>query len=288
MKIFFIILIFLKSSAIFSQNSMQGLFSNTYLELTSSGEQIIKKSIYIIYNREYCSFFVEGPGTMSFSTFNYQKSIQVDGIHTFFLSLETSVTKEGWYGVDIVENKGGISFQVSQPNDITFYVAKAQKYTEDGKVTSYLSVDYDKSLKWIRFEDSLAKAKSLEKIILKQQKDTEDSTYLVNRDSIKAEAKERKLTAGNNYNRTDLKWLAELVIKNVHISGYCYGDVKVIIDKDGIITKIEASKIFQGEQFIDPINTALVGQKTNPFVAANGKSYPSYGNVYIFLEPKKK
>ena len=116
MKTSLIILLTFISSSIIAQNYSFGLFANSYLEPAKYGVDkmiLIKKSISIIYNKDYCSFYVEGKGATFFKTRSYETTLQGDYIHTSFLSEETNVTPDGWYSIAIDENKDGIIFQVN-------------------------------------------------------------------------------------------------------------------------------------------------------------------------------
>lgn len=140
------------SPSLFAQSYFFGLFSNSYLEPAKYGVDkmiLVKKSICIIYNKEYCTFYVEGKGATFFKTRSYETTIQGDYIHTSFISEETNVTPDGWYGIMIDENKDGTIFQVNlpshsgdriYPNGYTYLIKKAEKYSENGKVSSNIQV----------------------------------------------------------------------------------------------------------------------------------------------------
>ena len=163
MKTISLLLFIFLSTTLFAQNHFFGLFASSYLEPAKYGVNkmlLVNKSISIIYNREYCSFYVEGKGTKFFKTERYQTTIQGEYIHTSFFSEETNVTPDGWYGVMIDENKDGTIFQVNlpshqgdhiYPNGYTYIVKKTEKYSEDGKVKNNVQIlnqekNFDKNL----------------------------------------------------------------------------------------------------------------------------------------------
>lgn len=152
MKPILILLFTFISSSLIAQNYSFGLFANSYLEPAKYGVDKmipIQKSISIIYNKEYCSFYVEGKGVTFFKTRSYETILHGDYMHTSFLSEETNVTPDGWYSIVIDENKDGIIFQVIlpshagdriYPNGFTYLVKNAKKYSEDGKVIGNVQI----------------------------------------------------------------------------------------------------------------------------------------------------
>ena len=271
----------------FSQDYMHGYFGSKYNAVSDKGDKIVNKSIHIIFNHTFCKLYIQDKGSEYFDTYNYQTSIEKDGIHIFFQNMETHSLSQGWYGIEVVENKNGVNFHVTLPN-FSYYVENASMYSEDGKITKYVSVDYDKQMAWKHEQDSLIIAKEKQRVEIRLQEHLEDSLYTITRDSTLYAANERKLNEGDNFNKTDIKWIADLVSKKVNIDAYCYGDVRIIIDKDGNVTDAKSANIFQGVQYIDLIKNSIVGQKTKPFISDNGKAYPSFAMVYIYLEPAKK
>ena len=148
---------------------------------------IVKKSISIIYNKEYCTFWVEGKGATFFKTRGYETTLHGDYIHTSFLSEETNVTPDGWYSIVIDENKDGIIFQVIlpshagdriYPNGYTYLVNKAEKYSENGKVNGNIQVinqkkNYEANITWIaerkKYWDTITNVNFAQNPTLKQK-----------------------------------------------------------------------------------------------------------------------
>lgn len=142
------------STTLFAQDPFFGLFSNSYLEQTWGAKDLkkINKPIFIIYNRNYCTFYVEGKGNTFFKTRGYQVGTQGEYIHTDFISEETNTTPDGYYGIMIDESKKETIFQVALPNGYTYLVNKAEKYSENGKVTGNLQIANQKKI----FEKDIA------------------------------------------------------------------------------------------------------------------------------------
>ena len=160
MKLIFFILFFMGSLAGFGQRFMFGLYGAYYSDVRT--EKRVNKSISIIYNDRYCKFSVGGQTVAYFTSLNYSRSIEKDGLHTDFMSDETDYTPMGYYNVLIVENKKGISYQVAIRNGSTYYVSNAKKYNEDGEVHGRISIDYNATMllnKYPHIEEMIFKLK---------------------------------------------------------------------------------------------------------------------------------
>lgn len=283
-----LITIFFINKIVFSQRYMFGFFSPEYIEsnANSNKDKLKKRAISIIYNDEYCVLNIEGMGVSSFRTYNYSKTIEKDGINTFFANRETSILMEGYYGIYIVENKKYAHFQIVTKTGYNFFAAKADKYSENGKITKYVSVDYDKYIYDMHLQDSIIKIKAEGIILKEQQQKAQDIIYKKLRDSSVIAEAENKLELGDNFNNININWMADTVAKNLKVNAYCYGEIKVNVNANGIVTNISAQNIFQGIQFVDLIKKELVGRKTEPWIKSS-KAYPSYCLFYVNLEPSK-
>ena len=282
---FFLFTLFLAGSLVgFGQRFMFGLYSPYYSDVRT--EKRVNKSISIIYNDRYCKFSVGGQAVAFFTSLNYSRSIEKDGLHTDFISDETDYTPMGYYQVIIVENKKGISYQVAVRNGSTYYVGNAKKYNENGEVHGRISMDYDATIREMNKNDSLNKVDIAKSLLIAQNKKTEDSLWVVNRDSLTNISKITQLNTGDNYNSVDIKWMQDVVVKKLKINKYCYGDIKVHIDSKGTVTSASILSHIQGGEYIEQISSALVGLQTTPWHLL-GKPYPSYAIFYVSLEPTK-
>ncbi len=300
MKKFIIIPLLLVGSFSFAQNNFLGLFANSYLETAKYGVDKmvrVKKSIYIIYNRDYCKFYVDGQASIFFRTRGYQTKLIGEYLHTEFISEETSTTSDGRYGIMIDENKDGIIFQVNipsypgdkvYPNGFTYLVEKAEKYSENGKVNGNIQVlNWNELHLQQQVDDSIRTIRQAEKINIKRQSEIDDSMYIVKRDSLIRIAEDLRYSKGDNYNPVKIEWLADTIAAKVKVSqnDYFYNDFKILIDSNGYVIKaIPNGK--QGhiiEKYLPLIDNAIAGIKLKEFKAKNGRYYPSYATLYISL-----
>lgn len=152
MRILSILILLFAPYYSFSQNSFLGLFANSYLEQTRGAKSLkrINKQINIIYNKNYCSFYLEGKGVNFFKIRNYTIETIGDYIHTSFVSEETNSTPNGYYVILIDEGKGETIFQIALPNGYTFIVNKASKYSETGYVNH--------NVQFVKHKDNFAKS----------------------------------------------------------------------------------------------------------------------------------
>lgn len=128
----------------FSQNIIADysvLFATNYLGQSSGLAKRIYAPISIIYNRNYCSFYVKGKGTVFFKIRDFTSTTVGKYIHTSFVSEETDVTPDGYYGIMIDQGGGETIFQVSLPSDFTFIVDKAKQIDEGGNVPNMYIID---------------------------------------------------------------------------------------------------------------------------------------------------
>ena len=90
---FFILFTCLNATA---QNSYLGLFSKSYvlMDANTDKEKKVIGDIYIIYNRNYCLFYVNGRGSNEFPTRSYTTQLIGQYIHTDFLIEETNTTPD--------------------------------------------------------------------------------------------------------------------------------------------------------------------------------------------------
>ena len=129
----------LVSSKLYSQDHYYGLYSNYYLESNNGSSGILKKinkSIYIVYNKNYCGFYLSGKGITVFSTRGYESKIVENFIHTSFVNEETTSIPEAYYAIMIDQSKNKNMFQVALPNGYTYLVEQASAYSENGIVKS--------------------------------------------------------------------------------------------------------------------------------------------------------
>lgn len=277
-----------------AQGYFFGLQSNSYLEISSNSDKEVrvKKNISIVYNKEYCKFYVEGKGSFFFKTRNYERKMQGSYLQTSFLSQETNTTPDHYYDVTIFENKGGIEFQVALPNGFTYLVEKATKYSENGKVNGNIQVENLKELEQKeKINASLSIVRQAEKENLILQNKMEDSIFIFKRDSLRNIDQHFDLLKGDNLNRSNIKFLSDIIEAKVSVSknDYIYNNFKILIDANGII-KNTVPYDKQGniiEKYLPLINKAIAGIKVNPYQAPNGGYYPSYAIIYISLMPKR-
>lgn len=153
--VLFIIILLGKGS--FAQDYAFGLFSKSYLHYIGNTDRAerVKKNIYIIYNRGFCIFYVEGKGSFFFKIRNYTEKLDGEYIHTDFVSEETNTTPDAYYGILIDKSKDETIFQVSLPNGYTYIVNDAKVYSQNGLVKNN---PYIKNYKEF---DSLSKVKPI-------------------------------------------------------------------------------------------------------------------------------
>lgn len=293
-KILFLLILFAWLNAT-AQNSYLGLFSKSYVldDANSGTEKKIIGNIYIVYNRDYCLFYVDGRGSNVFPTRSYTTQLIGEYIHTSFLSEETNTTPDAYYGIMVDEGKKGKGFQVSI-NNITYFVEKSETFSPDGRVTGNVVVK-----NWKEIEQKMRLDDSLRIVMQKQWQDSlikkniEDSFFIIRRDSLKLIKVDSQLELGNNYNQINLKWLNDTVVSKVNTDFYFTSIFKILIDKNGIV--IGATPVNSlapnFEKYVPLINKAVIGQRIKPF-ELNGKNYPSYAEVYISIpseadKPKK-
>lgn len=302
MKKFIVIPLLLVGSFSFAQNYFLGLFANSYLETAkySTDKMVrVKKSIYIIYNRDYCKFFVEGKDAIFFKTRGYQTRMVGGYLHTDFISEETSTTPDGRYGIMIDENKDGIIFQVNipsypgdkvYPNGFTYLVEKAEKYSENGKVNGNIQIlNWQELHRQQQIDDSVRTMRQAEKVKLNRQNEIDDSIFLIKRDSLKTIEEDLLYSKGDNYNSINIKWLSDTIAAKVKVSQneYFYSDFKILIDSNGFVIQVIPNGK-QGniiEKYLPMIDKAISGIKLKAFKAKNGRYYPSYTTLYISLTP---
>lgn len=284
----------------FSQEPFLGLFGKSYLQTNkdnSNKMDRVDKSISIIYNSRYCSFYVENRGVKFFPIRSYSRTLGGGGFITSFVSQETKTTPDGYYGVIIQENNQGINFQVNL-NNFTYYVDKIEKYSEDGKVNGRISIkNYKELLKQTKVNDSISRKIEYDEIENTKKRKYEDSLFNVEYNKSQLLKEEEKLMLGNNYNSINLKWLNDTIQKHVDIkeNESFYNTFKVYIDKDGLITKLEPDNSGSSghiiESYLPMINEVVLSRKVKPYNnPKNGKFYPSYSIFYIslYFDPNKK
>ena len=143
MRLFYLSLFLLFSTKILSQDYYFGLFANSYLATSNLGSTNLKRvniPISIIYSHDYCSFYLDGKIKNFFKIRGYTTGTQGEYLHTSFVSEETDVTPDGYYGIMIDEGKTETIFQVSLPTGFTYVVNKAKKYGELGKVDNNVHI----------------------------------------------------------------------------------------------------------------------------------------------------
>jgi|GEM_PF-2603755 len=143
MKLIFLSIFLFFSTKILSQDYYFGLFANSYLATSNLGSTNLKRvniPISIIYSHDYCSFFLDGKLKTFFKIRGYTTGTQGEYLHTSFVSEETDVTPDGYYGIMIDEGKTETIFQVSLPSGFTYVVNKAKKYSELGKVENNVHI----------------------------------------------------------------------------------------------------------------------------------------------------
>jgi hypothetical protein len=283
-----------------SQEHFIGLFGKSYLQtnkFNSSKMDRVDKSISIIYNSRYCSFFIENSNIKFFPIRSYSKSLGGGGIITSFVSQETNTTPDGYYGIIIQENNHSINLQINL-NNITYYVDKIEKYSENGKVNGRISIkNYQELIKQTKINDSISIKLRLDEIENTRKRKYEDSLFNVQYIISKQHKEEEKLLVGNNYNNLNLRWLNDTIQSKVDIkeNETFHNSFRVFIDKNGIITKLEPDNSSGSGNIIDSylpqIMDIVVGRKVKPYMSPqNGKFYPSYSTFYVGLhfDPNKK
>ena len=292
---------------VFAQGYFFGLYANSYLETAKYGSDKnvrVKKNISIIYNKDYCKFYVEGKGSFFFKTRNYERKMQGKYLQTSFLSQETSTTPDHYYDVTIFESKDGIMFEVAltsyagdkvYPNGFTYLVEKADKYSENGKVNGNIQIENWKELeKQERINDSVIRVRREEEEKVLRQNKIEDSLFIVKRDSLRNIGQHYILMKGDNLNPIDIKFLMDTIAAKITVAknDYFYNNFKILIDENGVITNAVPYDR-QGhiiEKYLPLIDKAIAGIKVKAYEAPNGLNYPSYAilNITLMCDPNEK
>ncbi len=115
----------------------------------------------------------------------------------------------------------------------------------------------------------------------------EDSLTIIKGDSLAITKYTASLQKGNNFNNADVNWLLDIIKANVITDLYLSSNFKIMVDMNGVITgAIPTNNMAPADdKCIEDINKAIIGKKVTPFIAKNGKQYPSYSNLYISLLP---
>lgn len=290
-----------------SQNNYIGLFGNYYFETGkySSDKMIrVNKSISIVYNREYCTFFIEGLGTKSFPIRGYNTEIVGKYLRTTFVNQETNTIPDGHYSIFIDEGDGELDFGISlpslpndkvYPNGFTYLVDKVQKISENGLVKDRIRINnFDSLVLQTKKFDSLQNISTQLETQRKKEELDDDSLFLVEKEKSKLESEQKLLSEGNNYNPTNIKWINDTLVKwiNLEENEVFYSDFKVSINEKGKITQITPDgKGYVIEKYLPIISELIVGKEVKPFQSkSTGQFYSSYSTVHIGLyhDPQKK
>lgn len=297
-NILFVFLFLLFFNFSFSQQNYLGLFGSNYLQTSKSSSdkmERVNKSISIIYNSRYCSFYIEGIGVKFFPIRSFSKTIGGGGFITSFVSQETKTTPDGYYGIIIQESNKGINFQVNL-NHFTYFVDKVEKYSENGKVVGRVSLkNYDELIKQTKLNDSLENVINQKQIEKELKEKYDDSVYLVDKERSRIDNDNKKLLEGNNYNPSNIKWINDTLVKYINLNDneVFSGDFKVFIDEKGIITKIipNGNNGYIIEDYLSTISNIIIGRKVEPFLSkSNGRFYSSYSiiRVGLYHDPNKR
>jgi tryptophanase len=155
-KVILSLSIFFMSIAASAQNPYLGLFGKSYIlaNALTGTEKRISGNIYIIYNRWYCLFYVDGRPSSFFHTRSYTAEPVGEYIHTSFLSGDTNGAGDAYFGVMVDEGKKGKSFQVAIGN-VTYFATKAEASSPEGKVPGNVYIK-----NWKDFEQKMKHADS--------------------------------------------------------------------------------------------------------------------------------
>ena len=271
-----------------AQDYFSGLIGDSYIESSKGVEKKVNKTIYIVYNRNICTFYAEGQGAITFRIRNYRTELEEGYMHTSFISEETNVTPDGHYWVMIDPNKNGTTFQVALPTDFTYLVMKTRKYSENGEVKNNAYIQNWKELnKKLKAEEDSLIIVEQKKEYANQKKKIEDSLVILNRKVEKSNIEIKRLEGGDNSNNVDIRWLRDTVISKVKSEVFFSSDFKILIDKNGVITNATPKNLLppEMEKYVSKITNVIKGQKTEPF-KVNGQTYPSFANVYISIPPE--
>ncbi len=270
------------------QTSFIELSSPNHYEISNGKASKVNRPMVLIYDKNTFGFYEKNVGWKYFNTSNYSSKINPDGgLHEDFSNDETAVTPANYYIVNVDKEKDGITFQIILPTDFTYAAENAKAYSESGKTgTAYIS-DIKLYKMSLKRQDSINALKKEQEIVLQRNNKINDSIAIVQRDSLARTKYTTSLQKGNNFNKADVNWLLDTIKANVVTDLYFLSDFKITVDKNGVITGAAPTNNMApaDDKCIADINKAIIGKKITPFIAKNGKQYPSYCNLYISLQP---
>ena len=291
MKILIITFILLLSVNGFSQNTYT-LIAKSFYILSNGKQTKVNKPIILTYNEYYSWLFIQGEKNQSFPNEQYTRDLIGGQLHESYHSGETNTTLADHYTIQIFHQKGNNIFEIgSFITGTTFYAENAELYSEVGKV---IHNPYVKNWKEVieKRKADLEKTKMINDSIVVVKKKTKmlDSLKVLRNDSIHMVEAEKSLQSGNNFIFLDAKVKYELnkiIEQKVKLkkNEVLYWDWIIKIDKDGNIYEAHPDENYRAghliPSYVQEINKAFINLTVKPYLAPNGKFYPSYSKIDV-------
>jgi hypothetical protein len=142
MKTLLLPILLLIASGLAAQNNYIGFASSKYYAVDKGGTKQVSGSISIVYNRYYCSIFIEGRGTISFPVDSY---VLGDDASESFISDDNGTSLRGRYDVLVQRNKSGNSVSINIPDvGFAYIIENAHAYSANGEVLGKIDIKAEK------------------------------------------------------------------------------------------------------------------------------------------------
>jgi len=285
----FLLLFYLQVNAflIHAQDDFKGLIAHTYAESKCFSDLIdVKKTISIAYNDTYCQVYHHGK-VYNFKNLSYVKKITNSGVVETITTAENIEFQAGWFTISIHYNfdkTNSINIDLPLEKCGHFYYASALDTFSEKDTLIYAA--YIKA--WKNFYTEANKQN--ENILSKQKYNPLKEKLQKTKDSVIAAKLDSAFMKGDNYNQQQIRWLSDTVASKIKLSKgeQFYKNFKLLIDDKGVVTKVislsEQDQML--EKYMPTINYIILGSQLTPYLAINGKHYPSYKTLYIRLYPE--
>lgn len=285
-KILLLLLFQVNTLFLHAQDYFKGLITHSYAESKCFSDLIdVKKTISIAYNDTYCQVYHHGK-IYNFKNLSYVKKITKSGLVETITTAENADFQAGWFTITINHN-----FDKTNSINIDLPLEKCGHfYYASGLITfsekdSLIYPAYIQAWKTFYAEAS----NQDENLLSKEKYNPLKERLQKSKDSVIAAKLDSAFMKGDNYNLQQIRWLSDAVASKIKLSKgeQFYKNFKLLIDDKGVVTKVislsEQDQVL--EKYMPAINDIILGTQLTPYLAINGKYYPSYKTLYIRLYP---
>ena len=129
-----------------------GLIAYNYTEVDgNSGQKVVSKLFYMIYNSRYCKLYTNGKADYFPIDPSYERTLDKGMVIESFINAESGTIRRGWYSIRIEHTKNGdCTITINLPfytQGHALIIEHAKAYSENGKINSIVQIGCKSSAK---------------------------------------------------------------------------------------------------------------------------------------------